>query len=173
MQDVTFFKHDSSSNLRQVSRQATDETILTAHSATLKLDNQKNGWKGVCVHQEANGEAYNCPVRALGRRFSHIRVHARTPTTYLSAFFVASTQFNVMDSDIGKSVKAALPKSFTIQHTKEYQLSASTLTLYEAAEPTLSPYLDILTEKSKKWYGGAAPRSRNISAKNLRVSPLE
>jgi hypothetical protein len=29
---------------------------LSADSATLKLDNQKNGWKGVCVHQEKNGE---------------------------------------------------------------------------------------------------------------------
>ena len=41
--------------------------MMTAHSATLKLDNQKNGWKGVCVHQEANGEAFNCPVKALAR----------------------------------------------------------------------------------------------------------
>ena len=32
MQDVTFFKHDSSGTLRQLRRQATDATILTAHS---------------------------------------------------------------------------------------------------------------------------------------------
>jgi hypothetical protein len=46
--------------------------ILTANSATLKLDNQKNGWKGICVHQEANRELFNCPVRALARRVIHL-----------------------------------------------------------------------------------------------------
>ena len=46
-------------------------------------------------------------MRALGRQFSHIRANAGTTTTYLSAFYVAGTQFDVMDSDIRKSVKAA------------------------------------------------------------------
>ena len=64
LQDVTFFKRDHAGRLRQLSRRATDQDILTADSATLKLDNQKNGWKGVCVHQEHNGEVYCCPVRA-------------------------------------------------------------------------------------------------------------
>ena len=32
----------------------------------MKLDNQKNGWKGVCVYHEANGKEFLCPVRALG-----------------------------------------------------------------------------------------------------------
>ena len=47
--------------------------LMSADSATLKLDNQKNGWKEVCNHQEANGEASNCPVRALARHVSHLR----------------------------------------------------------------------------------------------------
>lgn len=67
MQDVTFFKHDQQGVLRQLPRTASTQEIMTAHSATLKLDNQKNGWKGVCIHQETNGEPYHCPVRALGR----------------------------------------------------------------------------------------------------------
>jgi hypothetical protein len=36
--------------------------IATPDSDTLKLDKQKNGWKGVCVHQEVKGEAINCPI---------------------------------------------------------------------------------------------------------------
>ena len=43
--------------------------VLTKHvPATMKLDTHKNGWKGVCVYQETNGDLINCPVRALGRR---------------------------------------------------------------------------------------------------------
>jgi len=72
LQDVTFFKKDHTGRLRQLSRFAHDQDILTADGATLKLDNQKNGWKGVCVHQEHNGDLYGCPVRALGRRFLHL-----------------------------------------------------------------------------------------------------
>jgi hypothetical protein len=47
-----------------------------ADGATMKLDNQKNGWKGVCVYQEANGNPLNCPVKALGRRYLHLRTLA-------------------------------------------------------------------------------------------------
>ena len=60
--DVTFFYKNKYGQLRQLRRDATDEEIMKAHSATLKLDNQKNGWKGVCVHQEANGDEFMCPV---------------------------------------------------------------------------------------------------------------
>jgi hypothetical protein len=72
IQHITFFKHDKNGRLQQLPRNASDDDIITAHSATLRLENQKNGWKGVCIHQEHNGEHYHCPVRALGRRFVHV-----------------------------------------------------------------------------------------------------
>ncbi len=81
--------------------------ILSADSATLKLDNQKNGWKGVCINQEANGEEIFCPVRALGRRYGHIRTHCADPNVFLSAFYVNNSCFDVSDSDIRKSLKYA------------------------------------------------------------------
>lgn len=88
MQDVTFFRSDSAGTLRQLPRNAPTEHIMSAHSATLKLDNQKNGWKGVCIHQEHNGDIYHCPVRALGRRFTHIRANTSDiHSTYLSTYF--------------------------------------------------------------------------------------
>ncbi len=62
VEDVMFFKTDKHGILRCLPRNAPFSLIITAESATLKLDKQKNGWKGVCVHQEANGEAFNCPV---------------------------------------------------------------------------------------------------------------
>lgn len=106
LQDVTFFKV-TNGVLRQLSRQASASDILTAHSATLKLDNQKNGWKGVCVNQEANGNLISCPVRALGRRFLHISCNSTQRDTFLSAFYIDGTRFDVTDKDIRASIKAA------------------------------------------------------------------
>ena len=62
LEDVVFFYFDALGKLRQLPSNATDAEILGACGATMKLDNQKNGWKGVCVFQETNGEDYNCPV---------------------------------------------------------------------------------------------------------------
>ncbi len=56
LEDVTFFKTDNKGILQCLPRNAPHFIIMTAESATLKLDNQKNRWKGVCVHQEANGK---------------------------------------------------------------------------------------------------------------------
>jgi hypothetical protein len=86
-EDVTFFKKNSASNLRCLPRTAPAHLIAPADGATMKLDNQKNGWKGVCVYQEANGEDYLCPVKALGRRFLHIRQHGGTAKTFLSTYW--------------------------------------------------------------------------------------
>ena len=46
-----FFCQDAKGNLRQLSINALDEEILSAYGATLKLDNQKNVWKLLCVYQ--------------------------------------------------------------------------------------------------------------------------
>jgi len=57
LEDCTFFILNVLGQLRQL-----DGWV----SATLKLDNSKNGWKGVCVHQETNGEEHNCPgIKAI------------------------------------------------------------------------------------------------------------
>ncbi len=63
LEDVTFFKTDKKGILQCLPCNAPYSLIMTEESATLKLDNQKNGWKGVCMHQEAKGEAFNCPLR--------------------------------------------------------------------------------------------------------------
>lgn len=105
--DVTFFKKDSLGVLRQLGRIAPIDEILTADSATLKLDNQKNGWKGVCIHQQVNGDPIHCPIRALGRRIAHIRQHTCQLDTFLSAFFVDGRRFDVTDNDMRTSLKMA------------------------------------------------------------------
>jgi hypothetical protein len=87
LEDVKFFKKNKLGTLVCLPDNAPAALILTADSATLKLDNQKNGWKGVCVHQEANGEPFNCPVRALAHRTLHLRDHKAGQKTLLSGFF--------------------------------------------------------------------------------------
>ena len=79
--------------------------MLSADSATLKLDNQKNGWKGVCVHQESNGE--DCPIKALGRRVMHLREQGAPQSSFLSTFYHDGKRWDVIGEDISKALKEA------------------------------------------------------------------
>ncbi len=63
--DVTFFCKNKLGQLQCLPRDAPNELIATADGATLKLDNQKNGLKGVCIYHKTNGDLLNCPVCAL------------------------------------------------------------------------------------------------------------
>jgi hypothetical protein len=65
MRDVTFFKKDKWGRLKQIPRNTPARVILSADAATLKLDNQKNGWKGVCISHHSNGEGMFDPVEGL------------------------------------------------------------------------------------------------------------
>ena len=87
LKDVGFFKQNKHGILTCLPNNAPPSLFLTAYSATLKLDNQKNRWKGVCVHQEANGEEFKCPVQALARRVLHLRNNKADSKTFLSTFF--------------------------------------------------------------------------------------
>ena len=98
--DITFFAKDKQGNLRCLPRDATVDLIAAADGTTNKLDNQKNGWKGVCVYQEANGDPLDCPVRALGRRYLHLRKNGATKTTIISAYFNVGRRYDVTSGHI-------------------------------------------------------------------------
>jgi hypothetical protein len=106
-EDVTFFKKTKLGQLRCLPKNAPYELILSADSATLKLDNQKNGWKGVCVHQEINGEAIHCPIRALGRRVVHLRQQGAAKSSFLSTFYHEGKKYDVIGEDVSKALKLA------------------------------------------------------------------
>ena len=155
VKDVTFFTTTPDGHTRQLSRIATDATLLTATSATLKLDNQKNGWKGVCVHHHANGQRYKCPVRALARRIAHIRHNTSDTTTFLSAFFVHGALFDVSDTDIRSSLKSAATilnypaeKGIPIQRIDTHSLRSG-----GANALSLSGYSDREIQKMGRWRG--------------------
>ncbi len=90
-----FFRNNAQGNLRCLPRDAHANLIASAHGATMKLDNQKNCWKGVCVYQQANGDPINCPVRALGQRYLHLHSHGATDRIILSAYYYDGKRFDV------------------------------------------------------------------------------
>ncbi len=86
-EDFPFFHKNNLGQLRCLPRDAPDKLISTADGATLKLDNQKNRWKGVCVYHKTNDDLLNCPVRTLSRRYLHLRKHQADLKTFLLAYF--------------------------------------------------------------------------------------
>jgi hypothetical protein len=107
MGDITFFVKDKQGNLRCLPRDATVDLIAAADGATMKLDNQKNGWKGVCVYQEANGDPLNCPVRALGRRYLHLCKNGATKKTIILAYFNEGRHYDVTSGHVSSALKLA------------------------------------------------------------------
>ena len=90
--------------MRQLPINALDEDILSADGATLKLENQKNGWKGVCVYQEHNIDEKFSPVRALGRRCISIQ-KVNNKNTYLSAYWVEVRRKYFNDENMSAALK--------------------------------------------------------------------
>ena len=76
-----------------------------ATAATLRLSNQKNGIRGSLIHRSAcpNGDPY-CPVRALARRYLHLRDNNAIPFDLLSAFWDHMGQTHVTDEDMRKAI---------------------------------------------------------------------
>jgi hypothetical protein len=157
LEDVKFFKKNKMGTLVCLPNNAPASLVLTADSATLKLDNQKNGWKGVCVHQdqEANGEPFNCPVRALARRTLHLRDHNASCKMLLSAFFHLGTRYDVCGKDISKGLKlaATILKYPSTRGIPIDQIDMHSLGSGGANALALSGYLDTQIQKMGHWKG--------------------
>ena len=69
LEDRFFPLQDAKGHLSQLPRNALDKEIVSADGAALELNNLKNGYKGVCVYQEHNGDENFIPVRTLRRWF--------------------------------------------------------------------------------------------------------
>ena len=82
---------------------------MSADSATLKLENQKNGWHGVCINHEHNRDEVFSPVRALGRRILHLREFGGGDwqNLPLSTVFLKGEPIQVTDKAIRLAIKTA------------------------------------------------------------------
>jgi hypothetical protein len=154
--DVTFFKKDTNGSLRQLPRQAHKDLIMAADSATLKLDNQKNGWHGVCIHHESNSQEAFDPVRALGRRVLHIRAHAPgDEAIFLSAVFQDGARSDISDKDIRAALKVAasalnypMTRGIPIE-----RIDTHSLRIGGANALSLAGYSDRHIQKLGRWRG--------------------
>ncbi len=163
--DVTFFKKNGAGQLRCLPREAPAHLIATADGATLKLDNQKNGWKGVCIYQEANGDRYLCPVRALGQRFLHLCQNGGTGKTFLSSYWRRGTRADVTAEHISCALKQAATE-LQYSTTKGIPIERiNTHSLRRGGANALA-LADIPTCTFRKWVGGVGPPSKCISVKN-------
>jgi hypothetical protein len=128
---------------------------MTADSATLKLNNQKNGWKGVCVHQEANGKAFNCPAWALACQVIHLHENGANGKTLLSAFSLDGERCDVTGEDVSKGLKMA---AILLQYPATRGIPSERINTHSlwsggANELVLSGYSDTQIQQMGRWKG--------------------
>ena len=83
-----FFKYGKDGKLQPLASDATDEEVLSADAATLRISNQNNGHAGACIHHTSiveNKAAY--PVKALARRCIHIRQNTKNRNAFICTYF--------------------------------------------------------------------------------------
>jgi hypothetical protein len=169
MKDVVFFIADEWGKLKQLPRNASDEEIMNAQCPTLRLDNQKNGWRNVCVNQHHNGDDIFCGVRGLGRRYIHIRKHMRNNwNTNLSAVWdEKGKRMDVTDKCIRNGLKLAA----TALNYPELRGIPNALIRCTLAEPTRYTLPATATARSRRWAAGAATPSNSMSESSSRSFP--
>ena len=158
MKDLLFFRRNSQGQLRLLGRDADAAQIMSADGCTLRISNQKNGWKNVCIFQESNGCKGFDPIRALGRRFLHVREHAPAdtfPDTELSAFYADGKRHDVSDKMISAGLKVAATaldypgrKSIPIDRIDTHSLRSG-----GANALSLCGYSDTAIQKMGRWRG--------------------
>lgn len=154
--DVVFFAtHTSTGHLFKVTRNARKFDIMRAKCATLKLDNQKNGWKGVCINHEHNGEKINCPVRALGRRYLHIRGHTSNFDTLLSAYWEDGEKCYLHNQDMSGALKWAVKELDYLgrRGIPVERIDTHSLCVGGACSLALAGYSDTQIQKMGRWRG--------------------
>ena len=103
-QDIAF-KHENTF----VQRDAPNSTILQATGGTLRLSNQKNGIRGSLIHRckLATEDTTFCPIKALGRRYLHLRDNNASKDDLISLYWDHNGQHHIQPDDILKAVRIA------------------------------------------------------------------
>jgi hypothetical protein len=155
LEDITFFGRNALGQLRCLPRDAPFKQLLMVEGTTLELDNQKNGWKGVWVYQQHNGDALRCPVRAITRQVIHMCINNAAGTDYLSTYFVDGIRQDVTAEDISKHLKLAagllnypMQKGIPIEWVDTHLLRGG-----GANALALSGYSDTQIQKMGRWRG--------------------
>jgi hypothetical protein len=106
--EVTFFHKNYRGRLRWLPHITTDSLTATADGANLKLDNQKNSWKAICVCHKANDDDTHCPIQALSGRYMHLQHHGAKAKTFLLAYYnKVGQRFDITNQDVSAASKLA------------------------------------------------------------------
>ena len=106
--NATLFKLNAEEELQALPRNTSTEEVMSTDAATLQISNQKNGYKGECVHHMKNMEhPKEKPVRSLGRRIVHIWKHLKSRKALMCSYWDEEGRGSVTDSDIRLVVKYA------------------------------------------------------------------
>ena len=156
LRDVAFFEATDDGMVRQIPPTAPAWRIQNAVAATLRLSNQKNGIQNACIHHEANGQDYLCPVKALVRRFLHIRTRTQDWNTFLSAYWdEKGVRCDVTSADISTKMKwAGICLHYPSMRGIEIDsISTHSLRAGEAMSLHLNGYSDREIQKMGRWRG--------------------
>jgi len=102
--DIAFKKGDNI-----IARDASDEELMKATGVILMLSNQQNRIRGTMIHRCPMGGEYY-PIKAIVRRFVHLRKHNATPDTIISTYWDHLGKSTVTDGEILKSVRHSVIK---------------------------------------------------------------
>jgi hypothetical protein len=132
-----------------------DSLICTADGATVKLNIQKNGWKGVCVYQKTNRDAHSCPVRALGQQYLHLRHNNAKIKTFLLGYWHEGKKRDVTADNISRALKisAAIFHYPTNKGIPVDRIDMGSLQSGATNTLTLARYLDTQIQKIGQWHG--------------------
>ena len=87
VKDLTFFKYGKDGKLQPLASDATDEEILSAEAATLRISNQKNVHAGICIHHLPHsncGKQGSMPSQGAGKTVHpHKAKHKEQKRLYL------------------------------------------------------------------------------------------
>ena len=156
MRDVVFFGwNESRGRIYRLPHSASDKDILNSKCVTLRLDNQKNGWKNVCINHEHNGDPIHCGTRAIARRYIHIRRHTTDMNTPLYTYFDSDKKRYITDKDVRAAIKLAATE-LDYQNTRGIPLShinTHSLRIGGACALALAGYNDTQIMKMGRWRG--------------------
>ncbi len=155
--DITFYRFSGTGRLVPLQRDASDEEIMSADWATLAISNQKNGSKGDCVHhREISGSPWACPVRALGRRYTHLRINDQSGKAFICAFWDDAGRGSVTESQVQYAVKyAAQALDYPARGIPIDRVDTHSLRSGGVCALKLAGYDDVAIRKMGRW----APRS--------------
>ena len=110
----------------------------------------------MCVYHEANGDNVHCPVRALARRYLHLRDRGADSKTFLSAYYDDSgKRSDVTNEDVSRAIKSAATvldyptaKGIPIEHIDTHSLRSG-----GANALSLAGYSDTQIQKMGRWRG--------------------